>query len=789
MGASGAVGEYEIDKSLRMNTNDSSHLTRTFDEAGNTKTFTLSSWFKFTKAGNQDFLWMTGGDGNNKFALVREGVTQINFECHHSSSQVARFYTSNMLRDFSNWYHFVLAIDTTQSTESDRMKFYINGVEPTMGGQSVSTDYPSLNLDFLWGTNSAAHFIGKRSYAVNANDWSDMYVAESYYIDGTACAATAFGETHADTSQWVPKKFAGSYGNAGYYIKFADDSNNTAATLGKDSSGNSNNWTPTNHSVSGTATDSFSDTPTNNFPILNWNQTGSVTDDRLHDGSLSIDWQDSHNNKSTVVTHGMHSGKWYFEVTNRTDASGQGALNLGMFPDSYITAKITSTDSTWPGGYSGSGIGFNGSDQWYLNGSNQGTYGGTWAENDIIGFAVDVDAGKIAVSKNGQWADGSGNYDEANVNAQKDLQGTGPYFFAIGDSSGSDDPKATINFGQRAFSHTIPTGYKKFCSQNMPEPTIPKPTDHVNTVLYTGNATSRNIVSGFSTDMVWIKRRSGDETQVIANRVIGADAFMSPDHTNDENTASNCVTAFNSDGVTVGTQGIVNDNTETFFSCHWNESATAGFDIVSYTGNGSAGNTFSHSLGVAPDLVIIKNRDTDGPHWFCYMRSMGNTTWIPLDAASTANTGVTDTLNSTSPTSSVVTLGNNNKVNANGTNYIAYLWTAVNGYSKFWYYTGNGNADGPFVYTGFEPAIMIAKNTATENSWRMWNNKVQPYNPVSYGTYPDTSDPEDTAANWTVDWLSNGFKVRNDDGEMNGDGQDIIYWAWAKSPFKYSNAR
>ena len=110
---SSAAGDYAIERSLRCNEGDEAHLNRTFDEAGNTKTFTLSSWFKFTKAGNQDFLWMTGGDGNNIFSLVREGVTQLNFECTQSGSGVARFYTSNMLRDFSNWYHFLLAIDTT----------------------------------------------------------------------------------------------------------------------------------------------------------------------------------------------------------------------------------------------------------------------------------------------------------------------------------------------------------------------------------------------------------------------------------------------------------------------------------------------------------------------------------------------------------------------------------------------------------------------------------------------------------------------------------------------------
>ena len=290
--------------------------------------------------------------------------------------------------------------------------------------------------------------------------------------------------------------------------------------------------------------------------------------------------------------------------------------------------------------------------------------------------------------------------------------------------------------------------------------------------------------------MLWIKNRGQADNHQIHDAVRGPSKGLHSNLKNAEFTDTNAVTAFDSDGFSMNNNyDSHNKSSETYVAWNWNESATAGFDIVSYTGNGSAGNTVSHSLGVAPDLMIIKNRDSGTPHWFCYMRSMGNTTWIPLDTASTANTGVTDTLNSTSPTSSIFTLGNNSKVNSSSTDYIAYLWSAVEGFSKFWYYTGNGNAEGPFVYTGFKPALIIATNTATGNYWRMWSSKVDTVNPVATGFYPNVANAEDAPVNWTVDWLSNGFKVRNDDGEMNGDGQDIIYWAWAEEPFKYSTAR
>ena len=788
VGAS-AAGAYEIEKSLRTNTNASSYLSRTFDEAGNTKTFTLSSWFKFTKTGNQDFLWMTGGDGNNIFSLVREGVTQLNFECTQSGSGVARFYTTNMLRDFSSWYHFVLAIDTTQGTDTNRMKFYINGVEPTMGGQSVSTSYPAENHDFLWGANSAAHFIGKRSYALNAADWSDMYIADSYYIDGSALTPSSFGETDAATGQWIPKKFEGSYGNAGYYINFDDNSNTTAATLGKDSSGNSNNWTPNNFSVSGAATDSFEDTPTNNFPILNWNQTRSASDDRIHSGALSIDWQDSHDNAASVATFGMHSGKWYFEVLDRTDAPGQGSAIIGIFPDDYANAKRCQNTNAWPGLESGSGVGFNGADQWYLNGSNQGTYGGTWAENDIIGVAVDIDTGKIALSKNGQWADGSGNYDEANINAQKDLNGTGPYYAAFCDTSASHNPRYTINFGQRAFSHTIPTGYKKLCSKNLPTPTIKKPSDYFNTKLYTGTGASHAITGvGFSPNLVWTKGRSDADNNSVFDTVRGATKELVTNGDAAEATDAQLLKSFDADGFTLGTNAGVNGNTETYASWNWKESVSAGFDIVGYTGNGS-NRTIAHNLGVKPSLMIVKQRSAAGNHWCVWLdAACSGSQFYYLDSSGAVNSH--DPIwNGTEPTSSVFSVGTDNQTNQDTITIIAYLWASIDGHSKFNIYTGNGSTDGPFVYTGFKPAFMIYRVSSGAENWHMVDNKANPYNVVTKGTYANLDNTESNDANRAVDFLSNGFKLRTSHGTANGNGTTYLYIAFAESPFKYANAR
>jgi len=219
--------------------------------------------------------------------------------------------------------------------------------------------------------------------------------------------------------------------------------------------------------------------------------------------------------------------------------------------------------------------------------------------------------------------------------------------------------------------------------------------------------------------------------------------------------------------------------------------ATAGFSIVSYTGTGSNA-TVGHGLGVKPDVIIVKSR-TQGTtgytaNWDVYTSASGATKYLYLNS----NASLGDQANiwqDTEPTSSVFSIGTAAAVNTSSDSFIAYCFSSVEGYSRFWFYTGNGLANGPFVYTGFKPEFIIAKNTATTNSWRMWDNKVNPSNPVAKGFYPNGANAEDTAVNWTVDWLSNGFKVRNDDGEMNGSGQDIIFWAWAEAPFKYANAR
>ena len=215
-----ALGGMIIEKSVRLNRGDNAYLSRTTTVAGDRRTFTLSGWFKFYKNNvsdvDQDFIFMCGTDPNNQLQLSREGIAQINFEPKTSSSTDARFYNKTHLRDHA-WYHLVLKIDSTQSTESDRMAFYINGVQDNENTDIVATTYPSQNLEFKWGENGISYVIGRRTHSGYEGS-GDMQIADAHYVSGYAYDATAFGYFEDQTGIWKPKKYTGSYGSAGWHL-------------------------------------------------------------------------------------------------------------------------------------------------------------------------------------------------------------------------------------------------------------------------------------------------------------------------------------------------------------------------------------------------------------------------------------------------------------------------------------------------------------------------------------------------------------------------------------------
>jgi hypothetical protein len=330
---------------------------------------------------------------------------------------------------------------------------------------------------------------------------------------------------------------------------------------------------------------------------------------------------------------------------------------------------------------------------------------------------------------------------------------------------------------------------------------LDKPTDYFNTVLYTGDGTSSNAITGvgFQPDWVWIKERNNSRQHQQMDIVRGASVRLQCSTTNAE--SSSALNSFDSDGFTVNgsTLNGTNFNTGTYASWNWlasNSTAsntdgtitstvsanqTAGFSIVSYTGTGSLA-TVGHGLGIAPSWIFGIDR-TNGGNWFGYHKSLSATDNIQLNQTSASSDNATF-YNDTEPTSSVFTINTNSDINTSSANIIAYCFAEKKGYSKFGSYTGNGNADGPFVYTGFKPAWVMFKPAGESADWTIVDNKRNTFNVVKDKTLNANLSSAEHDGSMDTDFLSNGFKIRNantDNNSSNAPG--IIYMAFAESPF------
>ena len=318
--------------------------------------------------------------------------------------------------------------------------------------------------------------------------------------------------------------------------------------------------------------------------------------------------------------------------------------------------------------------------------------------------------------------------------------------------------------------------------------TIDDPSAYFQIALYNGNAGTQSITndgnSNLQPDMVWIKCRSGThaaENHNLFDSVRGANKFLIPNGTTASTTDTNSLTAFNTDGFSLGTRTDVNGS-GAYVGWQWKESATAGFDIVSYTGTGSA-KTVSHNLGVKPDVIICKSR-SGTEEWRPYFSVLGATYGMRLNGTN-AKDDDAGYWNDTEPTSSVFTVGTNSGTNGNTVTFIAYCFAEKKGYSKFGSYVGNGNADGPFLYTGFSPAFLLVKRTDGTNSWRIWDNKRDPFNVRDSSLNANESDAEYTDASVYMDFLSNGVKFRTTGDNVSGG--NYLFMAFAESPFVNSS--
>jgi len=324
--------------------------------------------------------------------------------------------------------------------------------------------------------------------------------------------------------------------------------------------------------------------------------------------------------------------------------------------------------------------------------------------------------------------------------------------------------------------------------------------------LFTGTGASlavANTVNGvnFQPDFVWVKGRSGATDHALYDSVRGTTKDLVSNATSAETTQATGLTAFGSTGFTVGALAKMNTSAATYVGWQWkaggtavsntagsitssvSANTTAGFSVVTYMGTG-ANATVGHGLGVAPKMMIVKQRSAVND-WIVYHSVLGSGSAVYLNLTN-ANAAAT-AWNSTSPTSSVFSVGTSNIINQSGQTYVAYCFSEVAGYSKFGSYTGNGSADGPFVFTNFQPRYILLKSTST-GDWVTYDSSRNPYNVEDLYLYPNSSAAEAGSGTPRIDFLSNGFKIRNT-GQSNVSGETIIYMAFASNPLKYSNAR
>ena len=765
-----------------------------------TNNFTIEAWaYRDEDAGNTGYICGNSqADGANASAGVPALYIDTNNKPHAIifATNGASYFEliSSTTVDNNEWNHVALV------RNSNTFSLYLNGtsVASNTTAHTMADSSNKMGVGVL-GEYTANHFKG--------------WISNFRLVNGTAVYTSNFTPSTSPLTAITNTKLLCCQGadptvdNSGTSKTLTVTAANTYSQQMApfefdwydDHSGQNNHYQADNVTIN----DVMLDSPTNNFPVLNSLNTGSNM--TLSQGNLKTTasgWADTF--PSIKVPH---TGKWYWELANTTDGNGY----FGIWTDDYTETDAgqdygTGKQATSPGNLSGV----------------SGYFSSAWSSGDIIAMAVDCDNGKLWWSKNGTW--GSSGNPATGANQGLTFTATDNWNIILAGASGF---VANINFGQNGtfagtkiaqgnadgegignFYYAPPSGFKALCTKNLPEPAV-SPSEHFSTVLYTGSddgAVSQNVTGvGFQPDLVWIKRRNLDTHHVLTDAVRGATKVINSNQNVVEVDDTYGVTAFGSDGFTVREQATAGGQTNTGTLVSWNWKAngsgsantdgsinttatsvntTAGFSISNYQGTGSNA-TVGHGLGVAPAVIILKNRDTND-NWRVFSRKDATDylSWNWTGGTTDDNTSWNDTL----PTSSVFSVGTDTNTNRSGDDFIAYCFAEVEGFSKFGTYRGNNNANGPFVATPFQPGWLVFKYLDNnDESWWMIDTKRDPANPNTLNMFINLIGDDYDAGG--VDILSNGFKMRATNGGLNGYTGTFFYMAFADFPFKYANAR
>jgi hypothetical protein len=812
MYSSGAAGfySYSIDQSLRFNDNDSAKLSRTPSSDGNRQTFTISFWMKRANIGIDQMRILNSNFGSDAvFDLYFEDTDEIVFRSRSRNTNGATFDWSRKsvrkFRDVSSWYHIVIAVDVTVSSPSsqlDLFNFYLNGENITSNFTNVVNSEraaTSSQVDQRWNSTTT-HDIGYNG----SSQYFDGYLAEFHNIDGTALSPTSFGETI--NGVWVPKAYSGSYGTNGFYLPFDDSS-----AIGDDESGNTNDFTASNLAASDVVLDS---------PVNNW---------CTNNGAMRANITHSEGNLKMVGVGGNFdstAGTFLFDVEDADGWYWEGYVNSGGTELRFGISKpqniyFNQSDPTYNYAHSSDGISYSGNGN-AGSGGSYSSYGDTFTTGDVIGIAVK--AGAIYFYKNGT-------IQNSGTAAATGLTGQYVPAFAINSTLslsanyGQDSTFAgTLSAGGNSdanglgdFKYSVPSSSKSLCSANLPEPTIgpnsaEQADDYFNTVLYTGDSDNDvTVTNTFAADWVWIKSRSRGDHHFLQDTVrgFGGSKSLSSSSTGTEGynggapSSQNIVTTDSSLRV-VGADFAT--NSATYVAWNWKAGGTAvsntdgsitssvsaapdaGFSIISWTGAGADG-TIGHGLTKTPEFFMTKNRDSTR-NWEGFHKDLTTGYVIYLNLTNGQNNAGSTYFQGgySAATSSVISLSSWLNLSA-GHRFIGYAFHSVPGYSAVGSYVGNGSSDGTFVYTGFRPAWIMTKRTNSTSNWLIIDVKRDIDNVAHHRLIANSTNTEATSVVATMDILSNGFKRRDTNTDVNASGGTYVYLAFAEAPFKYANAR
>ena len=752
------------------------------------KKFKSSSDIPNRKGRNFSSTWTASGDGFGSNPITRAFNGDLSTQANNNAGgQILTWNTSS----------YNLSGNVRIYGRGDAYDVYING------NATKVADMPSSNGWVDCGTHTEINEIQFAGTTYNTNNGLGSAGVHLYaFIVGGV---------------WLRDDFP-TFGTNGFYLDFSDNSGATATTIGKDRSGNSNNYAPTNISVSsGNNNDSMIDTPIDNFITLNPLRR-QVHNCVLSNGNLKATGpNESYPGATGSVA--LSSGKWYYEFEIQTYNSPGSDPMVGICRNSYISG--------------GAGrIVYRAGGHYITATPSEPSDPASFAVGDIIGVALDLDdaAGKIRFYKNGTLQPVLANGDLDDVKSDLSISTLGGVFPYV---QMYHNDVCTINFGQTPFIHTPPTGFRALSDKNLTTTTgssIVDPKKHFDTLLYTtgsSNGTFTHTGIGFQADLMWIKCRNAAEGNYFVDSVRGdqavTDKFLrsndeggegssglngttwttinggfkvtetSIDNSNgggeiyyaNRNYAVWCWKAggssntFNIDDVGYATVSAAGLDGGSINPTGASVNTEAGFSIITYTGTGSAA-TICHGLGKAPAWIITKRRNANQA-WFVHHKDISNGHYLRLNNTNQQG-GDTNVYPNNMSTTNTFAVGGDDGVNGNGSTYVSYCWAEVPGYSKFGVFTGNGNDNGTFVHTGFRPAWILIKNrNANGFNWVLQDNKRSPFNLCDNKLNPDTNNSEATDYD-KLDMLSDGFKLRQNAAGSNANGSNYVYMAFAEQP-------